>query len=101
MERNTAEKNCLLNEEDIQSLILSEPVSLFMPQGWRYQLCKCSSCKKMYQELSLAFLIDAEDTVNYYVSKSADEKSSQYEEGLKASDMDRKNQIEALHGYSD
>merc|ERR1719273_50872 len=104
VEKNTVEKNCLLKEENVQSLRLSKskPLSLFMPLGWRYQLCKCSSCKKMYQELSLAFLIDVEDTVHHYVSKSASEKGSQYEGGLKAlSDMDRKNQIEAIHGYTD
>ena len=37
----------------------------------------------------------------YYENKSADIKTSQYEDGMKAlSDMDRTKQIEAIHGYN-
>ena len=100
-EKNTLEIKCLLQEEVVQSLKSSKPVSLFMMQGWRDQLCNCSNCSKMYQELSLDFLIDPEDTVHYYENKSADIKTSQYEDGMKAlSDMDRTKQIEAIHGYN-
>ena len=100
-EKNTLKTNCLLQEEGVQSLRSSKPVSLFMMEGWRDELCNCSTCSKMYQELSLDFLIDPEDTVHYYENKSADIKTSQYEDGMKAlSDMDRTKQIEAIHGYN-
>ena len=100
-EKNTLKTNCLLQEEGVQSLRSSKPVSLFMMEGWRDELCNCSTCSKMYQELSLNFLIDPEDTVHYYENKSADIKTSQYEDGMKAlSDMDRTKQIEAIHGYN-
>lgn len=100
-EKNTLENKCLLQEEGVQSLRSSKPVSLFMMQGWRDQLCNCSTCSKMYQELSIDFLIDPEDTVHYYENKSAEIKTSQYEDGMKAlSDMDRTKQIEAIHGYN-
>ena len=100
-EKNTLKTNCLLQEEGVQSLRSSKPVSLFMMEGWRDELCNCSTCSKMYQELSLDFLIDPEDTVHYYENKSANIKTSQYEDGMKAlSDMDRTKQIEAIHGYN-
>ena len=100
-EKNTLKTNCLLQQEGVQSLRSSKPVSLFMMEGWRDELCNCSTCSKMYQELSLNFLIDPEDTVHYYENKSADIKTSQYEDGMKAlSDMDRTKQIEAIHGYN-
>ena len=100
-EKNTLKTNCLLQQEGVQSLRSSKPVSLFMMEGWRDELCNCSTCSKMYQELSLDFLIDPEDTVHYYENKSADIKTSQYEDGMKAlSDMDRTKQIEAIHGYN-
>ena len=100
-EKNTLKTKCLLQEKGVQSLRSSKPVSLFMMEGWRDELCNCSTCSKMYQELSLDFLIDPEDTVHYYENKSADIKTSQYEDGMKAlSDMDRTKQIEAIHGYN-
>ena len=100
-EKNTLENKCLLQEEGVQSPRSSKPVSLFMMEGWRDELCNCSTCSKMYQELSLDFLIDPEDTVHYYENKSAEIKTSQYEDGMKAlSDMDRTKQIEAIHGYN-
>mgnify|MGYP001271301495 CR=1 FL=1 len=79
----------------------SPPFSLFMLQGWREQLCKCSDCVAKYQELSLEFLLDAEDTVHHYESNADTEKSSQYEDGMKElSKMERTKQIEAIHGYN-
>jgi hypothetical protein len=64
-EKNILKTNCLLQEEGVQNLRSSKPVSLFMMEGWRDELCNCSTCTKMYQELSLDFLIDPEDTVHY------------------------------------
>ena len=95
------DKNCLLLEEKGKAMKNSPPSTLFMPQGWREQLCKCSDCVAKYEELSLEFLLDAEDTVHHYESKADTEKSSQYEDGMKElSKMERTKQIEAIHGYN-
>ena len=72
-----------------------------MLQGWREQLCKCADCTRKYQELSLDYLLDLEDTVHHYENKGETRKSSQYEDGMKVlSEMDRSQQIEAIHGYN-
>ena len=92
---------CFLAHEKVQSLKSSKPAALFMLQGWREQLCKCSECIKKYQELSLDYLLDQEDTVHHYENKTETTKTSQYEDGMKVlSEMDRSKQIEAIHGYN-
>ena len=92
---------CFLTKEKVQSLKLSKPATLFMLDGWREQLCKCSDCIKKYQESSLDYLLDLEDTVHHYENKTETTKTSQYEDGMKVlSEMDRSKQIEAIHGYN-
>lgn len=98
---NLDDENCLLKAAKLQLQTLPKPMSLFMLQGWREELCKCSDCKKKYQDLSLDFLLDPEDTVHHYENKYETRKSSQYEDGMNVlSKMDRTNQIEAIHGYN-
>jgi E3 ubiquitin-protein ligase UBR7 len=92
---------CFLAQEKVQSLKLSKPSTLFMLEGWREQLCKCSDCIKKYQESSLDYLLDLEDTVHHYENKTETTKTSQYEDGMKVlSEMDRSKQIDAIHGYN-
>ena len=99
-EKDQNGESCFLKQARIQN-ITTKPTALFMLQGWREELCKCSDCTKMYQENRLDFLLDPEDTVHYYEKKAETEKGSQYEEGMKAlSEMDRTKQIEAIHGYN-
>ena len=72
---------------DLQSQKIS---ALFLPNGWREQLCRCDDCAKIYEEKKLEFLLDPEDTVHFYESQSSGEGGTQYEEGMKAlSSMDR------------
>ena len=99
-EKDQNSESCFLKQARIQN-ITTEPTALFMLQGWREELCKCSDCTKMYKENCVEFLFDPEDTVHYYEKKAETEKGSQYEEGMKAlSEMDRTKQIEAIHGYN-
>ncbi len=48
--------------------------TLFMPAGWRQNLCKCEKCAKIYPEEKLEFLLSAEDTVHHYEEQSKKEK---------------------------
>ena len=97
----STDKKCFLQEEKVQVMKNSNPTSMFMLQGWREQLCKCSDCVTKYKHLALEYLLDHEDTVHHYESKAVSEKSSQYEDGMKElSKMERTKQIEAIHGYN-
>ena len=50
-----------------------EAKTLFMPQNWRKDLCKCDECLKLYRDQSLSYLIDDEDTVHHYESQAKNE----------------------------
>ena len=100
-QKGSIEKKCFLLEEKVLAMKNSTPASMFMLQGWREQLCKCPECVTKYKESSLEYLLDPEDTVHFYESKADNEKSSQYEDGMKElSKMERTKQIEAIHGYN-
>jgi len=76
--------------------------ALFLPTGWRDQLCRCDDCTRIYEEKHLEFLLDSEDTVHFYESQSCSEEGTQYEEGMKAlSSMDRVQQMEAIQSYNE
>jgi len=87
-------KRILVNLEELKAK------TLFMPEDWRKNLCKCDDCLKIYQDQNLSFLIDEEDTVHYYESQAKNE-GSQYEKGMEAlSSMDRVKQVEAIQSYN-
>ena len=57
-------------------IVVEEPQkakTLFMPQNWRKELCKCDECLKLYRDQSLSYLIDDEDTVHHYESQATNE----------------------------
>ncbi len=43
--------------------------SLFLPEGWRQQLCECSACRQLYEDSGLTFLTSLADTVHHYESQ--------------------------------
>ena len=99
--KSLVDSDCIVKAAKDKLTNLQKPVSLFMLQGWREQLCKCPDCRTIYQERNLDFLLNSEDTVHHYEKKAETRKSSQYEDGMKVlSEMDRSNQIEAIHGYN-
>jgi len=80
--------------------VMPEAKTLFLPDDWRKQLCKCDICLRLYQQENVAFLIDEEDTVHHYESQAKNE-GTQYEKGMEAlSSMDRVKQVEAIQGYN-
>nr|XP_026486444.1 putative E3 ubiquitin-protein ligase UBR7 [Vanessa tameamea] len=77
----------------------------FWPSNFRQKLCTCQECLSMYNDLSVLFLTDPEDTVSAYESlgkqKINGEPATQYEKGLQAlSSLDRIQQINALTEYN-
>lgn len=76
------------------------PGTLFLPDGWRSELCRCPECLQTYQASGLAFLTDSTDTVHHYESQGKTSKG-QFEQGMEAlSQMDRIKQVEAISMYN-
>ena len=71
----------------------------YFASQWRSELCSCSSCKKMYKELSVEFLLDTLDSITSYETRA---KSTGYihDVGMEAlsSSMGRVQQVEMIHG---
>jgi len=100
-EKGTDVQKCYLEEEGIEKMKTMLPSALFMVFGWREQLCRCNKCLQIYQNLSLDYLLDDEDTLDYYENVSGPSDISEDDTLAKAmSGMDRTQQIEAFHGYN-
>ena len=60
--------------------------TLFLPNNWRQELCKCDDCLKLYEVKNLSFLIDDEDTVHFYESQAKTETEGKFHELFQNSD---------------
>ncbi|XP_050423192.1 putative E3 ubiquitin-protein ligase UBR7 [Adelges cooleyi] len=79
--------------------------SSFWVEGWREELCTCSSCNDLYKKEGVPFITDPQDTLQAYENKSRERmsaKEKQSEEGFtKAlSSMDRVAAVELAHQYN-
>ena len=74
----------------------------FWPADWRNKLCQCSVCLKMYKDLSVAYLLDLNDTVQSYEENGKKKnKATDYERGMQAlSRLDRVQQVDAITEYN-
>ena len=50
--------------------------TLFLPNNWRQEVCKCDDCLKLLEAENLSFLIDEEDTVHFYESQAKAEEGN-------------------------
>ncbi|KER22076.1 hypothetical protein T265_09729 [Opisthorchis viverrini] len=46
----------------------SKVPSVFWSSGWRERLCRCPSCVTLYKYLNVSYLLDPEDTMEYYLA---------------------------------
>lgn len=76
--------------------------SCFWLEGWRTFLCNCESCKKMYKEQDILFLLDPKDSVQAYEEAGKiTKRESQYEKGMKAlASLDHIQQMTAIEEYN-
>lgn len=76
--------------------------SCFWLEGWRTSLCNCHSCKKIYKEQDIAFLLDPKDSVQAYEEAGKiTKRESQYEKGMKAlASLDHVQQMTAIEEYN-
>ena len=75
--------------------------TLFFPDKWRKNLCRCPDCLELYAAKQICFLTEEEDTVLYYETRAKEKKKGTLEHGMEAlSKMDRVKQVEAIHSYN-
>ncbi|XP_069118451.1 putative E3 ubiquitin-protein ligase UBR7 isoform X2 [Argopecten irradians] len=94
---------CLLKELQRREDTVQDSAT-FWKAAWRNKLCVCPSCKDMYRDRGITFIIDESDTVTAYEKRGKEKQtpSSQYDKGLQAlSSMDRIQQVEVIQGFND
>lgn len=76
--------------------------SCFWVEGWRSALCTCDTCKELYKEKRLTFLLDPTDSVHAYEEAGkVNSRESQYEKGMKAlASLGRVEQLTAIEEYN-
>ncbi|XP_008556199.1 putative E3 ubiquitin-protein ligase UBR7 [Microplitis demolitor] len=86
-----------------EKLSVEKSGSCFWIQGWRSSLCACDSCKKLYDEQEISFLLDPTDSVQAYEEAGKLKGSeSQYEKGMKAlASLGHVQQVIAIEQYND
>lgn len=76
--------------------------AVFWPDNWRSSLCSCQTCSQIYESQKVSFLLDPEDTVQFYEENGLKKVvETDYERGIRAfSTMGRTQQIDALTEYN-
>lgn len=76
--------------------------AVFWPENWRKTLCSCPTCSTMYSNQKASFLLDPEDTVQFYEENGLKKvRETDYDRGLRAlSSMERTQQIDAITEYN-
>jgi E3 ubiquitin-protein ligase UBR7 len=74
----------------------------FWKKGWRQSLCKCPKCIKMYEKSGVEYLVDEEDTVQFYEAQGKSKRQhSTYGSSLEAlSNLPHVNQVDAITSYN-
>jgi len=91
----------LKNAKDLKKITGSS----FWVEGWRQELCLCSSCNDLYKTEGVPFITDQQDTLQAYENKSRERMTAREklgEEGLSKalSSMDRVAAVELAHQYN-
>ncbi|KAF3421970.1 hypothetical protein E2986_12489 [Frieseomelitta varia] len=94
-------KSCTMPRNNPAKRIASQG-SCFLTEGWRAALCTCETCKELYREKHIAFLLDPTDSVHAYEEAGKiNSRESQYEKGMKAlASLGRVEQLTAIEEYN-
>uniref|UniRef100_UPI00398EDFB7 putative E3 ubiquitin-protein ligase UBR7 n=1 Tax=Pristiophorus japonicus TaxID=55135 RepID=UPI00398EDFB7 len=109
---NGSEASCSVKEDagcKLQQLKqrgdVQRDCATYWPLNWRNKLCTCQSCKNLYKELELSFLLDEFDTVLAYENKGKTDEESGGERCdplmTALSNMNRIQQVELIYEYND
>lgn len=93
--------SCVLQQRRLKDENALPTKATFWPESWRSQLCRCVSCLDLYKTENVEFLIDEQDTVEYYEAKGKEIKPPSHNDQLMMalSSLDRVQQVEAIHEY--
>lgn len=94
-------KECTMPRNNSAKRIPSQG-SCFWIEGWRAALCTCKTCKELYREKNIAFLLDPTDSVHAYEEAGKiNSRESQYEKGMKAlASLGHVEQMTAIEEYN-
>ncbi|XP_012165058.1 putative E3 ubiquitin-protein ligase UBR7 isoform X1 [Bombus terrestris] len=94
-------KSCRMPRNNSAKRIVSRG-SCFWIEGWRAALCTCETCKELYREKHIAFLLDPTDSVHAYEEAGKiNSRESRYEKGMKAlASLGRVEQLTAIEEYN-
>ncbi|CAI5463500.1 unnamed protein product [Closterium sp. Yama58-4] len=78
---------------------------LFLTNGWRASICNCQECTRFYEDQGVDFLVDVEDTVEFYEEEAKKKRQQKEEEAsvqveAQFQSMDRVAQLEIIHGLN-
>jgi len=92
---------CLLQQKSAKNENTTSVKATFWPEGWRSQLCRCSKCLELYNTENVEFLIDEQDTVEFYEAKGKERKQPSHNDQLMMalSSLDHVQKVEAIHEY--
>ncbi|XP_065159058.1 putative E3 ubiquitin-protein ligase UBR7 [Atheta coriaria] len=99
----TSDPNCtkpIVKEE-------SQPRTLFMKElKWRNNLCKCDACLALYKQHNVEYLLDMEDTVEFYENKGKERLQDAKKRAIEAEQnmlksMPRAPLLNAIAGFND
>ncbi|KAF5889802.1 putative E3 ubiquitin-protein ligase UBR7, partial [Clarias magur] len=97
---------CRLEEMKTAGKSRTQQGAVFWPAAWRTKLCSCPSCKSVFAEVGVSFLLDETDTVLAYENKG---KTTEQVNGGEARDplmsalnnLNHVQQLEIIHEYND
>ncbi|CAL7943977.1 unnamed protein product [Xylocopa violacea] len=94
-------KVCTLPQSN-SAVKMSSRKSCFWIEGWRAALCTCESCKELYRNKHIMFLLDPSDSVHAYEEAGKiNRRESQYEKGMKAlASLGHVEQLTAIEEYN-
>jgi E3 ubiquitin-protein ligase UBR7 len=73
----------------------------FWVDGWRKNLCTCTECMQMYTDLKIDYLLNEEDTVQWYEENGKNHLESADDREMRAlSSLDRVRQVDAITEYN-
>ncbi|XP_076833963.1 putative E3 ubiquitin-protein ligase UBR7 isoform X2 [Brachyhypopomus gauderio] len=76
--------------------------AVFWPYTWRTELCNCTSCKRVYVQADVQFLLDESDTVLAYENKGRTQVLMGKDLLLNClSSLDRVQQLEIIYRFND
>nr|CAG4647983.1 EOG090X07TK [Moina brachiata] len=101
----TGDQSCKLARWESEHAKANKCKAAYFPERWRDKLCRCQKCQDLYVKNRVEFLLDNEDTVEYYEQKGKNASGNRPSHNdrlmMALSSLDRVQQVEAISQYQD